>query len=291
MKKYIKYVESNGEEINKEYSDEAVVKILQQQEVQGRNYEQMAVMFGLDKKNGTDILNIVFFNDRPADDETFKIHIADVDFKADKEEGSAFCIHIETLLLDKFPEKALYSQEKQLNYLIKRVLYDDDKSFPISTKRDKGNFGDSRDGSVEALISSLFSDSKTDKSSADFRREKVMDSYSPISEICNLPYDENILILELEEDIKYLEDRLKFIKVSIQPEGFSDEYDDYIYSIIIQMNQLHKDEYCEIDIRGLLEKHDGIEEIKQKTQHIGDVISKEWPKINVFVDCTINRND
>ena len=61
--------------------------------------------------------------------------------------------------------------------------------------------------------------------------------------------------------------------------------------IIIQMNQLHKDKYCEIDIKEFLEKYDGIEKIKQTAQYVGDIISKEWPEIDIFVDCTVDMDE
>ena len=52
MKKYIKYTESNGEEVNKEYSDEEFVRVLQQQqEIQNKSHTQMAVMCGVDVVN------------------------------------------------------------------------------------------------------------------------------------------------------------------------------------------------------------------------------------------------
>lgn len=57
------------------------------------------------------------------------------------------------------------------------------------------------------------------------------------------------------------------------------------------MNQLHKDEYCEIDIKEFLEKYDGIEKIEQTAQYVGDIISKEWPEIDIFVDCTVDRDE
>ena len=125
----------------------------------------------------------------------------------------------------------------------------------------------------------------------DYRKEKLIDSYSPVNEIHDLPYDDNILLIEVEDVINYLGKRLECIKVCIQSGGFSEKYDDYLYSIIIQMNQLHKDEYCEIDIKEFLEKYDGIEKIKQTAQYVGDIISKEWPEIDIFVDCTVDKDD
>lgn len=305
MKKYIKYTESNGQKIEKEYSDEAVIKILRQQETQGKNYKQMAVMFGLDfDRKNVDILKIVFFNDRPADKNAFTIYIADTNILIDKTELSAFGTHIEKLLINTFPEKYLYSQKEQMHVMIQRLFSDfaeDDKSDNKSGDKsgDKSSFKSSKrkkdnasGGSAKDFISSLFADFDVDKAlDVDYRNEKAIDSYSPVNEVRDLPYDDEILLLELEEDIEYLGKRLESIKVSIQSGGFSEEYDDCLYSIIIQMNQLHKDEYCEIDIKEFLEKHDGIEKIQQTARYIGDVISKEWPKTNVFVDCTVKRQE
>lgn len=110
MKKYIKYTESNGKEVNKEYSDEEVVRVLQQQqEIQNKSHTQMAVMFGLDfDRRNVDVLKIVLFNDKPTDKNTFTVYIADADILTDKAEWSAFSGHIEGLLINTFPEKHLY---------------------------------------------------------------------------------------------------------------------------------------------------------------------------------------
>lgn len=268
MKKYIKYTESNGKEVNKEYSDEEVVKVLQQQEVQNKSHTQMAVMFGLDfDRRNVDVLKIVLFNNKPTDKNAFTVYIADTDILTDKTEWSAFSGHIEGLLINTFPEKCLYSQKEQMHVMIQRLFsdfYDNDPEQDSSSSPDVNS---------------------------DYRKEKLIDSYSPVNEIHDLPYDDNILLIEVEDVINYLGKRLECIKVCIQSGGFSEKYDDYLYSIIIQMNQLHKDEYCEIDIKEFLEKYDGIEKIKQTVQYVGDIISKEWPEIDIFVDCTVDRDE
>lgn len=83
MKKYIKYTESNGKEVNKEYSDEEVVRVLQQQqEIQNKGHAQMAVMCGVD------VLKIILFNNKPADKSAFTIQIADANIFADDSEWS-----------------------------------------------------------------------------------------------------------------------------------------------------------------------------------------------------------
>ena len=290
MKKYIKYSD-NGKDINGIYSDETVVKILRQHEAQHKNHEQMAVMFGIDfDRKNVNILNIVFFNDRPVDNDAFTVHIADFDSSADKKECAEFGSHIEQLLISTFPEKYLYSQKEQMQVLMKRLFSDVEE--PFSTGLNYKKSKKSHTASVKESISSILSELGIDETSEiDYRKEKVIDSYSPVSEVHDLPYNKNILLLELKNNIEYLGEHLESIKVSVQSGGFSEEYDEYLYSIIIQMNQLHKNEYCEIDIREFLEKHDGIEKIRQTTQYIGNVISKEWPRINVFIDCTITRND
>lgn len=261
MKKYIKYIKNNGTEVNKEYSDEVVIEILQQQESQGENHKQMAVMCD------ADVLEIILFDNKPADKNAFIVQIADANIFADDSECSTFCEHIEKLLINIFPEKYLYSLKEQWHVMIQRLFsdfHDDDSEQGFSLSPDVD---------------------------IDYRKEKLIDSYSSVNEIHDLPYDDNILLMEVEEAIDYLGKRLECIKVCIQSGGFSEEYDDYLYSIIIQMNQLHKDEYCEIDIKEFLEKYDGIEKIKQTTQYVGDIISKEWPEIDIFVDCTADKDD
>lgn len=260
MKKYIKYIKNSRTEVNQEYSDEAVIEILQQQESQVKNHKQMAVMCD------ADVLEIILFDNKPADKNAFIVQIADANIFVDDSECSTFCEHIERLLINIFPEKYLYSLKEQWHVMIQRLFsdfYDDDSA---------------------NLRSSLDED-------IDYRKEKLIDSYSPVNEIHDLPYDDNILLMEVEEAIDYLGKRLECIKVCIQSGGFSEEYDDYLHSIIIQMNQLHKDEYCEIDIKEFLEKYDGIERITQTTQYVGDIISKEWPEIDIFVDCTVDRDE
>lgn len=261
MKKYIKYTESNGEEVNKEYSDEEVVRVLQQQqEIQNKSHTQMAVMCGVD------VLKIILFNNKPADKSAFTIQIADANIFADDSEWSIFGEHIEGLLINAFPEKHLYSLKEQWHIMLHSLFSD-------FSEDDSANLRSSLDADI------------------DYRKEKLIDSYSPVNEIHDLPYDDNILLIEVEDVINYLGKRLECIKVCIQSGGFSEKYDDYLYSIIIQMNQLHKDEYCEIDIKEFLEKYDGIEKIKQTVQYVGDIISKEWPEIDIFVDCTVDRDE
>lgn len=269
MKKYIKYTESNGKEVNKEYSDEEVVRVLQQQqEIQNKSHTQMAVMFGLDfDRRNVDVLKIVLFNDKPTDNNTFTVYIADADILTDKAEWSAFSGHIEGLLINTFPEKHLYPLKERWHIMIQKLFFD---------------FYDDDPGQGSSLSPDV---------DIDYKKEKLIDSYSPVNEIHDLPYDDNILLIEVEDVINYLGKRLECIKVCIQSGGFSEKYDDYLYSIIIQMNQLHKDEYCEIDIKEFLEKYDGIEKIKQTAQYVGDIISKEWPEINIFVDCTVDKDD
>lgn len=126
MKKYIKYTESNGKEVNKEYSDEEVVRVLQQQqEIQNKSHTQMAVMFGLDfDRRNVDVLKIVLFNDKPTDKNTFTVYIADADILTDKAEWSAFSGHIEGLLINTFPEKHLYPLKERWHIMIQKLFFD-----------------------------------------------------------------------------------------------------------------------------------------------------------------------
>ena len=126
MKKYIKYTESNGEEVNKEYSDEEVMRVLQQQqEIQNKGHAQMAVMFGLDfDRRNVDVLKIVLFNDKPTDKNTFTVYIADADILTDKAEWSAFSGHIEGLLINTFPEKHLYPLKERWHIMIQKLFFD-----------------------------------------------------------------------------------------------------------------------------------------------------------------------
>lgn len=194
-------------------------------------------------------LDVVLFNKRPREEGSVCITVSDGTLvEDDKKKFYDFTFHLEKVLQHVFPEKHMYSQKEQENALLETL-------FSIPAK-------------------------------ADYKKHKILDNCMPEDDIENLEFSEMTLFSELRRDIDYL-GRIDKIDISVSDGEFSDEYNDYIYTIIIQIH--NKDDFCEIDIYEFLEKFDGIDKIKETMRYIENLITIRWPKIRIEINETIKR--
>ena len=104
MQKYIKYTDKNGKEIEKKYSDSELIGILHSYD---NSYAQMTIIdeLGLGEKDGFWSINVIFYNNIPADKDAVKIKVRG----AEQENTRQFILDLEKLLKKEFPKKHLFS--------------------------------------------------------------------------------------------------------------------------------------------------------------------------------------
>lgn len=194
-------------------------------------------------------LKIVLFNTKPAESGVSSVVISDGVMSDENEDKLyQFIHHLEKILSHVFPDKHLYSHKEQM----------------------------------DTILHSIF-DMPAD---VDFRYGKVLHNCMPHKDYENLEFDEAMLFMELQRDIDYLEE-INNIRIYIDEGEYSEEYSDYLYAIIVDVNGTY--DRCEIIISEFLEKFDGEDKIKKTVFHIAELISIRWPEIELILDTTIKR--
>lgn len=194
-------------------------------------------------------LKVILFNAKPAENGAVSVVISDGVMSDENEDKFyQFIHHLEKILSHIFSDKHLYSHKEQM----------------------------------DTILHSIF-DMPAD---VDFRYGKVLHNCMPHKDYENLEFDEAMLFMELQRDIDYLEE-INNIRIYIDEGEYSEEYSDYLYAIIVDVNGTY--DRCEIIISEFLEKFDGEDKIKKTVFHIAELISIRWPEIELILDTTIKR--
>lgn len=163
MQKYIKYTDKNGKEIEKKYSDSELMSILRPYD---NSYAKMTIIneLGLGEKDGFWSINVIFYNNIPADKDAVKIKVRGIE----QENTTQFILDLEKILKKEFPKKHLFSQKEQIDEILKVLK---ETSLPEDI---------------------------------DFRKEKVFDCYMKDKDIENIRYNDDAFLNEVQECVKLL---------------------------------------------------------------------------------------
>lgn len=163
MQKYIKYTDKNGKEIEKKYSDSELMSILRSYD---NSYAQMTIIneLGLGEKDGFWSINVIFYNNIPADKDAVTIKVC----RIEQEKTIQLILDLEKILKKEFPKKHLFSQKEQIGGILKALK---------------------ETASLEDI---------------DFRKEKIFDCYMEDKDIENISYSDDAFLNEVQKCVVLL---------------------------------------------------------------------------------------